>query len=80
MPKIDRILAYVVADKNEDDEGIPALHGAHGMVVPMIGADEVRMLSLMPEAQEVANRLGKPVKILRFTQFEVVGTVEPQEG
>lgn len=79
MPKINKILAYICADKDENDEGIPAVTTPSGMMFPLIGADEARLLSLRPEAQELANLIGKPLKIVRFTQMEVLGTVEPKK-
>lgn len=78
MPKIDRLLAYVMADKDEDDEGIPGIAGPNGGVIPMVGADEKRILSLRDHAQAIADRFGKPVKVLRFTQVELIETIEPR--
>jgi hypothetical protein len=79
MPKIERLLAYVIADKDEEDEGVPAVMAPNGMLFPLMGADEERMKSLRTEAQHVADAKGKPVKLLRFTQLEIVDVIEPKK-
>ena len=78
MPKIEKLLAYVIADKDEEDEGVPAMMARNGMMFPLMGADEERMKSLRAEAQMIANTKGKPVKLLRFTQLEVLDVIEPK--
>jgi hypothetical protein len=79
MPKIDRMLAYVMADKDEDDEGVPGVMAPNGMWFPLVGADEDRMLSHRQEAQHIADAKGKPVKLLRFTQLEVIDVIQPRK-
>lgn len=78
MPKIDRILAYVVADSEPDDEGIPAFQAPDGSWMPMLGADEDRVRSLRAHAQATADSMGKPIRLLRFTHVEVVEVIEPR--
>ncbi len=82
MPKIDKMFAYVMADKDEDDEGVPAVMTPNGMWFPLVGADEARILSprLREDAQQIANKQGKPIKILKFTQFEVLEVIQPKTG
>jgi hypothetical protein len=79
MPKIDKLLAYVVADKDDDDEGVPAVMAPNGMMFPLMGADEERMRSLRTEAQHIADLQGKKIKLLRFTQLEVLDVIEPKK-
>jgi hypothetical protein len=78
MPKIDRILCYVMADSDEDDEGIPAFLASNGLWMTMIGADESRILSLREQAQAIADGQGKSITLLRFTKFEVVDVIQPK--
>jgi hypothetical protein len=78
MPKITELYAYVCADKDEDDEGVPALHTPSGLVVPLMGADSDRAQSMREHAQEVANMTRKPVKLVRSTVLEVVDTILPE--
>jgi hypothetical protein len=68
--------AYVVADTGPEDEGIPSFP-AGGMWLPMVGADLKRAEQLKPYAQVVAQQLGKPVRLLRFTTMHEMAVVEP---
>lgn len=77
MPRVTELYAYVVADRDEDDEGVPALQGPGGMWMPMMGADLERAEQLRPMAEAMAARLGKPVKLVRATGLEVVEVLEP---
>jgi len=76
MPRITQMLVYVLADKDEDDEGVPSIHTAMG-AMPLLGADEDRVRSLRPYAQKLANLSGKPVRLVRFTQLEEVEVITP---
>lgn len=79
MPKITELYAYVVPDKDEDDEGVPALLGSDKMYYPLMGADFKRAESLLRWAQQVANETGKTLKLVRSTGLEVIKTIEPEE-
>lgn len=79
MPKVTELWAWVVADTDEDDEGVPAFLGPDGFWGPMIGADRDRALSLKPEAQKIADTLGKPVTLRRSLYLEDVLTVKPRK-
>ena len=74
MPKITEMWCYAIYDKDEDDEGVIAIG-----VTPLVGADRDRMESLLHPAQFVADVHGKPVRLYRFTNRELVRTVEPIE-
>jgi hypothetical protein len=76
MPKVTELYAYVMADKDENDEGVPAMTVA-GNVYPLMGADLPRIKSLRPFAQALANEQGKEIKLLRFSQMEIVEMVKP---
>lgn len=76
MPKVTELYAYVMADKDENDEGVPAFEMG-GTVYPLMGADLPRIKSLRPFAQALANKQGKDMKLLRFSQMEVVDVIEP---
>ena len=63
--------AFVVADKDQDDEGIMGFR-THGGMMPMVGADMKRVESLKPIADEICKKIGKTYKIFKFKLVEVV--------
>ncbi len=75
MPEIDVIYAYI-AEEYPGEEGITAFMGPMGWM-PMIGADEARVLSLRDMAQETANSSGRPVKLVRFETRTEVDVIMP---
>jgi len=77
MPRINELYAFVIADKDEDDEGVPAFTGANGMLYPMMGADIERANSLHNMAATLARTSGKPIKLIRSTGIEIVETIQP---
>lgn len=79
MPRITELYAYVAADADEDDEGVPAFPAPDGTLMPMMGADMERAESLKAWAQKAANQLGKPVRLVRSTGLEVVETLQPEK-
>ncbi len=78
MPKIDRIYAWVVADKDENDEGVPAFASQIGPM-PMVGADYPRAESMVKIAQDMANQTGKPIELRVFTEMTTVKIVRPEK-
>lgn len=72
---IDEMWAWICTEP-DGGEGIPALQGPDGPM-PMIGADRARIESLRPWAASVANELGLPVRLVRFTGMEVLDRIEP---
>lgn len=79
MPKITELYCFAVDDKDEDDEGVPAIDTELGLM-PLMGADLERITSLLPKVQDVANQIGKPLRIYHFTNKRQVGEVMPQPG
>lgn len=79
MPKITELYAWVVADTGPDDEGVPAFTTSQG-ALPMMGADMERAVSLRPMAVNVAQQLGRPVKLIRSTGIEIVEIIQPEEA
>lgn len=78
MPKITELYAYVIADKDENDEGVPAVRVGDN-VLPLMGADMERMRGRLHEvAQHEANRTGKTVKLIKSTGIEIIETIEPE--
>ncbi len=77
MPRIEHLYAYVVADKNEDDEGVPAFMDSGGFWMPLMGADRMRADSIKHQAQLLANKSGKPIKLIRSTGIEIVEVINP---
>jgi hypothetical protein len=78
MPKIEELYAYVLADKDENDEGVPAVR-LGDTILPLMGADMERMVGRLREvAQSEANRTGKEIKLIKSTGIEVVETIRPE--
>jgi hypothetical protein len=73
MPKITEMFAYVMADKDEDDEGVIGFYSPQaGGWIPMVGADVDRVKSLKKEADRISAQVGKPYKILKFKLVEEI--------
>lgn len=72
---IDTMYAYIVMD-DDDTEGIPAFMNGN-TAMPMVGADQARIESLDPIAQQLATELGKKVTLVRFSVREEVKVIEP---
>lgn len=76
MALITELWAWVVSD-GPDEEGILALtNPVHGNL-PLIGSDQARIESFRAVATDSAQRLGLPLRLVRFSQMEVVEIVEP---
>lgn len=82
MPKITEIYAYIMADANEEDEGIPGIQLPDGSTVPLIGADMARAACFIPYIEQMSATKGKPVKLVKFTKMELVATwnAAPKKG
>lgn len=71
MPKITEMYAFVVADKDENDEGIMGMRlFGSGEWMPFVGADMKRVESLKEAADKIVAQTHKPYKILRFKLVE----------
>jgi hypothetical protein len=77
MPRITELWAYVIADTEPGDEGVPAMLGPDGMWMPLIGADFARASSLRENAEELARAHGKPIKLIRSLGIETIEVIEP---
>lgn len=77
LPKIDELYAYIIADKDENDEGVIGMRMPNGTWTPLVGADLARMESLRPVAQKTAEVTGKPVKFVKFEKRTDVETITP---
>jgi len=78
MPKIEFLYAYISHEKGDpEDEGVTAfmLLNKWG---PMVGADEERMASLKPTAQEIANISGQRITLAKFSVRTDLETIEPE--
>lgn len=76
MPKITEMYAFVVADKDADDEGVVGVSTPNGWM-PLVGADMKRMEALKPMAKDLARELKKPIRILKFTTMTEIGKISP---
>ncbi len=79
MPKITQMYAFVVADKDPDDEGIIGMSTPSGWM-PLVGADMSRVQSLIPIADEISKMLNKPYRILQFKLEKVLVGWERKSG
>lgn len=77
MPKITALYAFVVEDTGPDDEGILAASVGDDIFLPLVGADMERVNSLKPTAAKLAGALGKPVKIVLFSERTEVEVLNP---
>lgn len=77
MPRITEMFCFAVSDKDNDDEGVPAVPSPLGPM-PLVGADVSRIDSLMSRAQMVADELGRPLRIYKFSHREQIGEVTPR--
>lgn len=72
MPRIEEMYAFIVEDTSPDDEGVIAIQSPPGtdgttLWLPLVGADMARINSLRPTALGIARQLGKPVKLVHFS-------------
>lgn len=69
MPEIECMYAFVTKNKQPKgkDEGIIGFRAADGTMMPMVGADMVRVKSLIPLADEIARIKEISYRIIKFT-------------
>lgn len=73
MPKITELFAFVVCDKDENDEGIMSFHTSEmNLHMPMVGADMKRVGSLKLMADKISKQIDKPYRILKFKLCEEI--------
>ena len=68
MPRIDKMWAFLSVDPDDGNEGVCAatLSPLLGPV-PLIAADEARLKSLTPIAEEIARLSGKEIVLVEFS-------------
>lgn len=71
---IDTLTAFIAVD--EEGEGVMAFRGPGGWM-PMVAADEERLESMRPLAQEIATASGRRCVVARFSVREDVEVIEP---
>lgn len=79
MPRIDQMYVYIIEDRSPDDEGVMGVKTSLGWM-PLVGADLERAKSYRSLAEATAKQLGKPVKLVLFTnrqELEVIGENDP---
>lgn len=76
MPRITEMFAFIAEDEGPEDEGIAAVLRS-GLVMPLVGADMARMDSLRPVAQLIARESGKRIRLVKFSHWEELETIEP---
>lgn len=74
--RIDSIYAYLAIDPEDGDEGICAFRSAMGWM-PMVAADQRRLDSLRPIAEQTAAATGQQIKLVRFMRLSDVETITP---
>lgn len=73
--KITEMWAWVVTEA-DGGEGVPASNRIMpGHFIPLVGADEERVRSMQPHARGIADMMGLPLKLVRFTSLEVVEVI-----
>lgn len=74
--------AYISHEKGDpDDEGVTAFLSGPTLMrqwMPMVGADEKRMVSLRPMAQGIANTTGQKVTLVKFSVRTDLETIDPE--
>lgn len=79
--RITEIYAFIAIDPRDDNEGIPAISGpwqdGQEVMMPLVGADRERIISLLSLAQDLCTRSGKPMRLVRFSQMEILETLKP---
>lgn len=74
MKRIDKMLAFVSEDG--ESEGVVAIR-VQGAWMPLVGADIERINGLRAAAQDVADKTGRRIRLLRFTVREELEVIEP---
>lgn len=79
--RVTELWAYIAVDPHDDCEGIPAVNipdpaTRQPTSFPLVGADEYRMRSLRPIAVELAKLNGCLMRLVRFTNMEVIEEIK----
>jgi len=70
--RITTLHAFICRE-TADDEGLVAIQ-VGGLWFPLIAADERRVESLRPKAQQIAAETGKRIELVRFVRGQVLET------
>lgn len=75
---INEMFAFV-AINDEGDEGLMSMQTERGQL-PLVGADMERIDLLRPLAQKFAKDCETEVRLMKFSQMEVLETYAPEKG
>ena len=83
--RVTEMWAYVMVDPEDDCEAVPAIKVAdpktgEPCVMPLIGADAARVKSMRHIAANLAATSGRSLRLVRFTNMEVISEIKPKEG
>lgn len=79
LRRIDQLWAFVSVDPNDSTEGVCAFRQPDGTMLPLVAADEARLVLLRPIAQNIARLSGMKLKLIRLTTREDLEDIEPGE-
>lgn len=65
--RIAKLHAYVAIDENGEEGVCAAYNHATNTWMPMVCADEARIKSFRPIAENMAKKFGRPIKLVCFT-------------
>jgi hypothetical protein len=68
---ITKVTAFVGIDPNNGDEGVFGFKGEDGWI-PLICADECKIESMLPIAEQIAAATGRSYRIIQFSTREDV--------
>lgn len=77
MPRIEEMYAYIADDQEPGDEGIIGVQ-IRDTMMPLVGADIERSQELRQAAQHVANMMGKPVTLVKFSRRHELLVLKPE--
>lgn len=69
---IDSLHAFITTDENGDEGLCGAYSSSHQSWIPMVAADEQRIISLIPVAKQIEKQTGRKVKLVHFTNRQDV--------
>lgn len=75
--KITEMFAFVVTDE-DGSEGIPSFTIPFEGTMPLLGSDMARIDSLLPLAQQMSDLYKKEIRLVKFTNMELVKTLKPE--
>lgn len=80
--KITEMWAFVCTDPADGCEAIPAVsvpdpRTGQPAAFPLVGADRARMMSMRQIALGIANKHGRPLRLVRFSKMETIEEIKP---